>query len=112
MCWVSRHLFNTYSSSKCSASTVNVIAQAWCATVCNGVQYRNPWNRVRVGRLLEDMDSLAGYVAFLHCDDGDGGRLPPLLVTAAVERIAILQPVALERDATLRAPRCSAPRYP
>lgn len=35
--------------------------------------YRNPWDRVRVGRLLEDLDSLAGNIAFAHCDDGDPG---------------------------------------
>jgi hypothetical protein len=28
--------------------------------------YRNPWNAVRVGRLMEDMDSLAGVVAYDH----------------------------------------------
>ena len=26
--------------------------------------YRNPWNAVRVGRVLEDLDSLAGNIAF------------------------------------------------
>jgi hypothetical protein len=30
------------------------------------VQYRNPWGGVRVGRLLEDLDSLAGNIAFDH----------------------------------------------
>lgn len=56
---------------------------------------------MRVGRVLEDMDSMAGYIAFLHCDDGDPTNLPPLLVTAAVERIEIIHVVDLERDATL-----------
>lgn len=30
------------------------------------LQYRNPWGHARIGRLLEDLDSLAGNVAFLH----------------------------------------------
>lgn len=30
------------------------------------LQYRNPWNQVRVGKLLEDLDSLAGNIAFQH----------------------------------------------
>lgn len=30
------------------------------------MQYRNPWGAVRIGRLLEDLDSLAGNVAFRH----------------------------------------------
>lgn len=29
-------------------------------------QYRNPWGFVRIGRLLEDLDSLAGNVAYKH----------------------------------------------
>ncbi|GAB4824236.1 hypothetical protein N2152v2_011282 [Parachlorella kessleri] len=49
--------------------------------------YRSPWGEVRLGRVLEDLDSLAGYVAYDHCDDGDATTRPPLLVTAAVEAI-------------------------
>lgn len=30
------------------------------------MQYRSPWGLVRVGKLLEDLDSLAGNVAFRH----------------------------------------------
>ena len=29
-------------------------------------QYRNPWGFVRIGRILEDLDSLAGTIAFSH----------------------------------------------
>lgn len=31
---------------------------------------------------LQDLDSLAGNIAHLHCDDGDPETLPQLLVTA------------------------------
>ena len=65
------------------------------------VQYRNPWNHIRMGRVLEDMDSMAGNIAFVHCDDGDPATLPPMLVTAAVERIEMIHSVDLEHDATL-----------
>lgn len=27
-------------------------------------QYRNPWNAIRTGKLLEDLDALAGTIAF------------------------------------------------
>lgn len=27
-------------------------------------QYRNPWNQIRMGKLVEDLDALAGTVAF------------------------------------------------
>ena len=30
------------------------------------LQYRNPWGQVRIGRILEDLDSLAGFVAYEH----------------------------------------------
>lgn len=30
------------------------------------MQYRSPWGLVRVGKLLEDLDSLAGNIAFRH----------------------------------------------
>ena len=33
---------------------------------CSPLQYRNPWGDARIGRILEDLDSLAGYVAFDH----------------------------------------------
>ncbi|KAL4856193.1 Zinc finger MYND domain-containing protein 10 [Chlorella vulgaris] len=51
--------------------------------------YRNPWGSVRLGRILEDLDSLAGFVAYEHCDDGDPTTRPPLLVTATVEEISL-----------------------
>jgi acyl-coenzyme A thioesterase 9 len=65
------------------------------------VQYRNPWNRLRIGRVLEDLDSLAGNIAFAHCDDGNPLTHMPLLVTAAVEQIKYLQHVSLDQDVTL-----------
>lgn len=44
----------------------------FCANYCafiyfsSQLQYRNPWGNVRMGRLLEDLDSLAGNVAYAH----------------------------------------------
>eukprot|EP00892_Ulva_mutabilis_P002977 jgi/Ulvmu1/12680/UM094_0037.1 len=63
--------------------------------------YRNPWNRIRLGRVLEDLDSMAGNIAFVHTDDGDKATIPPMLVTAAVERIQMLYPVAFADDVVL-----------
>eukprot|EP00198_Chlamydomonas_reinhardtii_P000778 XP_001690113.1 thioesterase-like protein [Chlamydomonas reinhardtii] len=69
--------------------------------------YRNPWGHMRVGRLLEDLDSLAGNVAFQHCYTGrgassGGGSGLPLLVTAAVDEIALTHPLLLARDVVVR----------
>ena len=65
------------------------------------LQYRNPWGRMRIGRALEDLDSMAGNIALAHSDDGDARTLPPLLVTAAVERIELRRPLELHSDVTL-----------
>lgn len=52
--------------------------------------YRNPWGQMRLGRLLEDLDALAGNVAFFHADDGTRPESEqPVLVTASVDRIRL-----------------------
>lgn len=64
--------------------------------------YKNPWDGVRLGRILEDMDSLAGYVAYDHCHVDDLTTLPPLLVTATVEKIQFSEvPLKLSEDMVL-----------
>ena len=40
-------------------------------------RYESAFGTLRVGRLLEDMDALAGGVAYLHVDDGDPETAPP-----------------------------------
>lgn len=81
-------------------------------------QYCNPWGHLRIGRVLEDLDSLAGNIAFAHSDDGDAATTPPALVTAAVERIEMRAPVTMATDVTLgaglaeraRGPQVNAPK--
>eukprot|EP00968_Pinguiococcus_pyrenoidosus_P018087 scaffold1850_cov194-Pinguiococcus_pyrenoidosus.AAC.47 len=52
--------------------------------------YKNPWGGLRLGRVLEDLDALAGSIAFKHCCvNGDGSVRPLLLVTASVDRISV-----------------------
>ncbi|EFN56026.1 hypothetical protein CHLNCDRAFT_145454 [Chlorella variabilis] len=65
--------------------------------------YKNPWNTVRIARVLEDLDSLAGFVAYEHCDDGDPATRPPLLVTATVEAIQLSSSqLSLQHDMAMR----------
>ena len=64
-------------------------------------RYRNPWGAVRVGRLLEDLDALAGNVAHAHASDEDPSTRPLVLVTASVDRIRLDRPLALDADMTL-----------
>lgn len=49
--------------------------------------YSNPWGQIRIGRLLEDLDALAGNIAFFHVNDGADKY--PTIVTASVDRIQV-----------------------
>ena len=51
-------------------------------------KYSNPWGHVRVGRMLEDLDALAGTIAFAHCSSPSDRLCESLhLVTASVDRV-------------------------
>ncbi|CAN1236023.1 Acyl-coenzyme A thioesterase 2, chloroplastic [Linum grandiflorum] len=58
-------------------------------------QYRDPWNEVRIGKLLEDLDALAGTISVKveHCT-----TRPLLLVTASVDRIVLKKPISVDVD--------------
>lgn len=61
--------------------------------------YRNPWGQIRLGRLMEDLDALAGNIAFFHVDsdnevednddDTNQAQQHPVIVTASVDRIRL-----------------------
>ena len=48
------------------ASVVVMTSMSLTADGCLGPQYRNPWGFVRMGKILEDLDSLAGNIAYEH----------------------------------------------
>lgn len=64
-------------------------------------QYRNPWNRMRMGKLVEDLDALAGTISFKHCSSDDTLTSPLILVTASVDRIVLKEPILVERDVAI-----------
>jgi len=57
--------------------------------------YRNPWGEMRFGKILEDLDALAGNIAFNHVEGN------PLIVTAAVDRIRLKHNPVIGDDQTL-----------
>lgn len=57
--------------------------------------YRSPWGEIRCGRLLEDLDAMAGNVAFHHVDGN------PLIVTAGVDRIRVRGRPSVDKDQQL-----------
>ncbi|KFK31304.1 hypothetical protein AALP_AA6G095500 [Arabis alpina] len=61
-------------------------------------QYRDPWNEVRIGILLEDLDALAGTISVKHCSDDDSTTRPLLLVTASVHKIVLKKPISVHVD--------------
>lgn len=61
-------------------------------------QYRDPWNEVRIGKLLEDLDALAGTISVKHCSDDDHMTRPLLLVTASVDKMVLKKSISVDVD--------------
>nr|XP_017238926.1 PREDICTED: acyl-coenzyme A thioesterase 9, mitochondrial [Daucus carota subsp. sativus] len=61
-------------------------------------QYRDPWNEVRIGKLLEDLDALAGTISVKHCSDDDHMTRPLLLVTASVDKMVLKKSISVDID--------------
>lgn len=53
-------------------------------------QYVSPFGHIRIGRILEDLDAMAGSVAYVHADDGVSETRNLTIVTASVDRIQLL----------------------
>lgn len=54
-----------------------------------------------MGKLLEDLDALAGNIAFFHVNTPGSGGSYPVIVTAAVDRIIVKQRPSADTDQTL-----------
>jgi acyl-coenzyme A thioesterase 9 len=65
-------------------------------------QYRNLFGGIRVGKVLEDLDALAGSIAHAHADPPQNANPPYSIVTASVDRIMLLDKLVLDRDIMLR----------
>ncbi|KAI3961831.1 hypothetical protein MKW98_022036 [Papaver atlanticum] len=64
-------------------------------------EYRDPWNGVRIGKLLEDLDALAGTIAVKHCSDECILTRPLLLVTASVDKMVLRKPFRVDVDLSI-----------
>ena len=56
---------------------------------------------IQIGKLLEDLDALAGNIAASHCDDNNSRTTPLNLVTASVDKIAQMHPITMSKDYVL-----------
>ncbi|TPX31854.1 hypothetical protein SmJEL517_g04913 [Synchytrium microbalum] len=61
-------------------------------------EYINAFGTIRISKILEDLDALAGSIAYLHADDGNKDTVPPTIVTASVDRIDMLQRIPPDQD--------------
>ncbi|KAI3994341.1 hypothetical protein MKX01_012598 [Papaver californicum] len=61
-------------------------------------EYRDPWNGVRIGKLLEDLDALAGTISVKHCSNEKIMTRPLLLVTASVDKMVLRKPLHIDAD--------------
>ncbi|KAF0852608.1 mitochondrial acyl-CoA thioesterase [Andalucia godoyi] len=61
--------------------------------------YMNPYGDIRVGMLLEDLDSMAGLIAYEH---SDGFERDLTVVTASLDRLEFQRPLSQFQDVILR----------
>lgn len=63
--------------------------------------YINTYGGVRIAKLLEDLDALAGAISYRHADDANHRTLPLAIVTASVDRLDLLNALEIDRDMRL-----------
>ncbi|CAO3693183.1 unnamed protein product [Rhizopus stolonifer] len=57
-------------------------------------QYIFSNGKIRTGKLLEDLDALAGAISYKHIDNGNPNAAPVTVVTASVDRFDLFLPEA------------------
>ncbi|KAF8923181.1 acyl-CoA thioester hydrolase [Dissophora ornata] len=58
-------------------------------------EYINVDGSLRHGKIMEDLDAMAGAIAYKHADDGKPDSSPLTIVTASVDRIDLLKPLGV-----------------
>ncbi|KAF9562517.1 hypothetical protein EC968_005215 [Mortierella alpina] len=58
-------------------------------------EYINVGGSLRHGKIMEDLDALAGAISYKHADDGKTDSSPLTIVTASVDRIDLLKPLGV-----------------
>jgi acyl-coenzyme A thioesterase 9 len=60
--------------------------------------YNDASGNILIGKLFEDLDALAGNIAFKHCDDNSPTSQAPNLVTVSVDKIVQSVPLSSKND--------------
>ncbi|KAF9116465.1 hypothetical protein BGX27_002497 [Mortierella sp. AM989] len=58
-------------------------------------EYINVGGTIRNGKIMEDLDAMAGAIAYKHTDDGRNDTSPLTMVTASVDRIDVLKTLSI-----------------
>lgn len=96
---VTQELWRRREADSLGIGSSHAVAYRFSTTLALRDEYVGNSGKVLVGRLLEDFDALAGNVAFDWCSDTlDVNGKPPLLVTAAVDRINFSRPLLITED--------------
>ncbi|XP_016470944.2 acyl-coenzyme A thioesterase 2, chloroplastic isoform X1 [Nicotiana tabacum] len=64
-------------------------------------RYRNPRNKIRIGKLVEDLDALAATISYKHCSSNDGSARSIKLVTASMEKMILKRSIRIDTDLTI-----------
>ncbi|XP_055822027.1 acyl-coenzyme A thioesterase 4, mitochondrial-like [Solanum dulcamara] len=64
-------------------------------------RYRNPMNEIRIEKLLEDLDALAGTISYKHCSSDDGTARSLILVTASMDNMILKKTICIDNDLTI-----------
>ncbi|KAI2507631.1 acyl-CoA hydrolase [Fragilaria crotonensis] len=81
--------------AKTSAESQTEISYSFSTDQILKEAYQNPWGEMRFGKILEDLDALAGNIAFQHVFG------TPLIVTAGVDRIRLRKRPRIDKDVHL-----------
>jgi acyl-coenzyme A thioesterase 9 len=88
--------------SKRPLDSLQVIELPFSSDATLREQYCNLFGGIRVGKVLEDLDALAGSIAHAHADLPTDSNPPCSIVTASVDRIMLLDKLLLDRDIMFR----------
>lgn len=96
---VTQELWRRRDADSLGIGSTHAIAYRFSTALSLRDEYVGNTGKVLIGRLLEDLDALAGNIAFDWCSDTlDVNGNPPLLVTAAVDKITLDRPLPVNED--------------
>lgn len=99
---VTQELWQRRESDKQGTAGSHIVSYPFSTSLHLRDEYVGNTGKVLVGKLLEDLDALAGNVSFDWCSETlDSNGDAPALVTAAVDKITLDRPLPITEDVHL-----------